>query len=185
MERDKINVKAVKFVLWLFILSSVMLFAGLTSAYIVRKAEGNWVAFDLPSMFYFTTAIIFISSITLHLAYLAAKKFNPDKQKIFLWGTLFLGIAFLFGQYRAWNQLIGQGIFLTGNPSGSFLYIISGMHGLHIVAGLCMLIASLAGAYSGINQVRNIFRMELTSIFWHFIDILWIYLFVFLLLNQQ
>jgi cytochrome c oxidase subunit III len=185
MEADKINVKPVKFVLWLFIVSSVMMFAGLTSAYIVRKAEGNWTLFELPVMFYFTTGTIILSSITLHLSYLAAKRFNIPRQKQFLWITLFLGIAFLVGQFNAWQALVAQGIFLTGNPSGSFLYIISGLHGLHIVAGICMLMASLGGAYLGINQVRNIFRMELTSIFWHFIDILWIYLFVFLLLNQQ
>jgi cytochrome c oxidase subunit 3 len=184
-QQDKMNTKPVKFVLWLFVLSSVMFFAAFTSAYIVRRAEGNWKIFDLPSSFWFTSAVILLSSATMHYAFLSAKRFNLKQQKLGLWATLILGIVFLGGQYYSWVQLVAKNIhFSFGNPSESFLYTISGLHAAHIIGGLVFIIVALAGAYGKINQSRNIFRMELCSIFWHFIDILWIYLFAFLLLNR-
>lgn len=184
MEQDKLNTRPVKFVLWLFILSSIMLFAGLTSAYIVRQAEGNWKIFDLPSIFYVTTLAIVLSSVTMHYSLIQARKFNLRNQKIGLWVTFLLGAAFLLGQYEAWKQLVADKIFFAGNPAESFLYVISGLHAVHIIAGLVIMLAAIIGVYRKINQTRNIFRMELCSIFWHFIDVLWIYLFVFLLLNR-
>lgn len=185
VEQDKINTKPVKFVLWLFILSSIMLFAAFTSAYIVRRAEGNWKMFDLPNAFWATSGIILLSSLTMHYAYLSTKRFNLKHQKIGLWITFLLGLLFLYGQLYGWKQLIQQNVhFSFANPSESFVYVISGFHGIHIVAGLIIILTALFGAYKNINQTRNVFRMELCSIFWHFIDVLWIYLFVFLLLNR-
>lgn len=178
------NFKAVKFVLWLIIVSVVMMFAGLTSGYIVRQAEGNWTAFHLPDIFWFSTLVILSSSFTMHWAYLSAKKGNAGHQKIALWLSMVLGIVFLICQWEAWINLVSQGIYLAGNPSGSFLYVISGLHGLHIVAGILLIVSSLLGVYRNVAPERNVFKMEIASIFWHFIDILWIYLFVFLLLNH-
>ncbi len=178
------NLKPLKFILWVIIVSVIMMFAGLTSGYIVRKAEGNWVSFQMPILFWITTFIILLSSATMHWAYLSAKKSDYKTQKIALWITLVLGILFLVGQYLAWVQLTQIGIYLTGNPSGSFLYIISGLHGLHILAGVLLIASSLIVAYKNIGQVKNLFKIEICAIFWHFVDILWIYLFVFLLLNQ-
>ncbi len=183
-ENQPLNLKPLKFILWVIIVSVIMMFAGLTSGYIVRKAEGNWVQFDLPILFWITTLIIILSSATMHWAYLSAKKSDYKSQRIALWITLILGTLFLIGQYLAWVQLTDIGIYLTGNPSGSFLYIISGLHGLHILAGLGLIATSLIVAYKNIGQVKNLFRVEICAIFWHFVDILWIYLFVFLLLNQ-
>ncbi len=184
IEQDKFNPRPVKFVLWLFVLSSIMLFAGLTSAYIVRQAEGNWKIFDLPSIFYISTVLILLSSASMHYSFIQAKKFNITNQKIGLWITFLLGGAFLVSQYYGWQEMVSNKVFFVGNPAESFVYVISGLHGAHIVAGLCIMLAAIIGAYRKINQVKNIFRMELTSIFWHFIDILWIYLFVFLLINR-
>ncbi len=184
IEQSKLNTRPLKFVMWVFIVSIIMMFAGLTSGYIVRKAEGNWLQFTLPNIFLYTTIIIMASSVSLHWAYLSARKLNFAAQKLGLWITLVLGILFLLGQWLAWEKLIEMEIFLVGNPSGSFLYVISGLHGLHILAGLCFIINCLVGAYKNTPQVKNIFQMELTSIFWHFVDILWIYLYVFLLLNH-
>lgn len=184
IQQDKFNARPVKFVLWLFILSSIMAFAGLTSAYIVRQAEGNWKIFELPSMFYYTTAIILLSSASMHWAFLSAKKFDLKNQKIGLWLSLILGIAFLVGQYEGWKELVANKVFFAGNPAESFVYVISGFHAAHIIAGLIFMIAAIVGVYKNINQTKNIFRMELCSIFWHFIDILWIYLFVFLIINR-
>lgn len=184
MEQDKFNARPVKFILWLFILSSIMLFAGLTSAYIVRQAEGNWKIFELPSIFSITTVLILASSASMHYSLLQARKFNTKNQIIGLWITFILGIAFLVGQYIGWKQLVSQQVYFSGNPAESFVYVISGFHAVHIVAGLCIMLAAIIGVYRKINQTKNIFRMELSSIFWHFIDLLWIYLFVFLLINR-
>jgi len=173
-----------KFVTWLFVLSSLMCFAGLTSAYIVRKAEGNWKIFDLPQAFYYTTVLILLSSLTLHLSLTNAKKGQLAKQKNYLVITIILGLGFLLGQYFAWKQLVANGIYFAGNPVESFLYVISGFHAFHIIAGILLLLFALTGIFSKINQTKNIFRMEISTIFWHFIDILWIYLFVFLLINR-
>ncbi len=184
IEQDKFNPRPVKFVLWLFVLSSIMMFAGLTSAYIVRQAEGNWKIFDLPSIFYISTVLILLSSASMHFSYIQAKKFNIEKQKLGLWASFALGVGFLVCQYLGWQEMIANKVFFVGNPAESFVYVIPGLHGVHIVAGLCIMLAAIIGAYRKINQTKNIFRMELTSIFWHFIDILWIYLFVFLLINR-
>jgi cytochrome c oxidase subunit III len=184
IEQDKFNPRPLKFVLWLFVLSSIMMFAGLTSAYIVRQAEGNWKIFDLPSTFYISTVLILLSSASMHYSFIQAKKFNISNQKLGLWISFILGIAFLGSQYIGWQEMVSNKVFFVGNPAESFVYVISGLHGAHIVAGLCIMLAAIIGAYRKINQTKNIFRMELTSIFWHFIDILWIYLFVFLLINR-
>ncbi|SMO38909.1 cytochrome c oxidase subunit 3 [Solitalea koreensis] len=183
-EKTKLNVRPKKFILWLFIVTSIMLIGAFTSAYIVRKAEGNWVEFELPKVFMLSTALIVLSSFTMHWAYISGKKLNFGAQKTALWITFALGLGFLGSQWTAWQQLVAQKVFFIGNPSGSFLYVISGAHAMHIIGGLVFLIACLAGVYKNIPQVKNVFRLELASIFWHFIDILWIYLYVFLLLNH-
>jgi cytochrome c oxidase subunit 3 len=184
---DKKNLKAKKFLVWLFIISSFMIFAGLTSGFIVYTAGSpdRGLKTILPLAFKYSAAIIILSSITMHLAYLSAKQLQFGKQKLYLACTIILGISFLFVQLYAWRLLTQQGVyFVNYNASQSFIYVFTGFHMLHIVAGIMMLIYSFAGAVKNIGQVRNLFRLECTSIFWHFIDILWIYLYVFLLLNQ-
>jgi cytochrome c oxidase subunit 3 len=114
----------------------------------------------------------------------SAKKGEVTKQKNYLVITIILGLGFLLGQYFAWKQLVANGIYFAGNPAESFLYVISGFHAFHIIAGILLLLFALTGIFSKINQTKNIFRMEISTIFWHFIDILWIYLFVFLLINR-
>lgn len=184
---DRQNFKARKFLMWLFIISSFMMFAALTSGFIVYT-EGNaerGIKVLLPKAFMYSTLIIIVSSITMHLAYLSAQKLQFWKQKLFIILTILLGIAFFYSQFSAWQVLYESGAyFVNYNASQSFIYVFSGAHLLHIIAGIFMLIYALIGKIRTIPQVRNIFRMEVTSIFWHFIDILWIYLYVFLLLNQ-
>ena len=184
---DKQNLKAKKFLIWLFIISSFMIFAGLTSGFIVYTAGSpdRGIKTILPQAFKYSTAIIILSSLTMHLAYRAAKKLQFNQQKIYLAATIILGIAFMAVQFEAWKVLTRQGVyFVNYNASQSFIYVFTGFHMLHIFAGVMMLVNSLSGAFGKIGQVRNLFRLEVTSIFWHFIDILWIYLYVFLLLNQ-
>lgn len=184
---DMQSFKARKFLMWLFIISSFMMFAALTSGFIVYT-EGNaerGIKVLLPKAFIYSTVIIIISSITMHLAYLSAKKLEFGKQKLYSALTILLGIAFFFSQYHAWSVLTDAGAyFVNYNASQSFIYVFTGGHLLHIFAGIIMVLYSLIGKMRNIPQVRNLFRLEVTSIFWHFIDILWIYLYVFLLLNQ-
>jgi cytochrome c oxidase subunit III len=187
IEQDKLNLKAKKFLMWLFVISSFMLFAALTSGFIVYTAGSpeRGLKVLLPNIFIYSTAAIVISSITMHLAYRSGKYLQFGKQKLYLVLTIILGIVFFILQLMAWRMLVQEGVyFVNFNASQSFVYVFTGAHLLHIFAGIFMLISALSGVMKNIPQIRNVFRLEVTSIFWHFVDILWIYLYVFLLLNQ-
>jgi cytochrome c oxidase subunit III len=173
-----------KFALWLFMISVVMIFAALTSAYIVRSGEGNWLEFQMPNGFYHTTGIIILSSVTMHWAYLSAKKDNILMVKIALLATILLGIAFLVGQWMAWGQLVQNEVYFVGNPSGSFVYVFSGVHGIHIVSAIIFVLATFI--YTFLNKVhsRDMLKIELCTTYWHFLDGIWLYLFVFILMNK-
>ncbi|MBB6461265.1 cytochrome c oxidase subunit 3 [Flammeovirga kamogawensis] len=173
-----------KFAMWLFIVSVVMIFAALTSAYIVRQAEGNWASFQLPSIMYSSTIVILLSSATMHWAYLGAKKDNMAQLKNALTLTSVLGVVFLVLQFIGWEDLVAMNVFFVGNPSGSFVYVITGLHGLHIVSGILYLFIMLYAAFK--NQINSgtIVRIEMCANFWHFLGALWIYLFIFMLMNR-
>ena len=173
-----------KFALWIFIASVIMIFAALTSAYIVRQSDGNWMMFDLPNSFWITSVIILISSGTMHWAYLAAKKDNLEATKIAITVTTILGFAFLIGQYMAWGDLVTRNVYFVGNPSGSFVYVLSGLHGLHIIGGLVFLLIVLVATFRFKVHAKNLAQIEMCATYWHFLDGLWLYLFVFLLLNR-
>ena len=177
-----------KFALWLFMASVVMIFGALTSAYIVRQAEGNWLLFDMSPMFYVNTVIILMSSVTMHLTYWAVKKDNMEKAKLAISITTVLGAAFLIGQWIAWSQLVDQGIYLVGRDSsavsGSFLYVISGLHGVHVISGVIFLIVVLVSIFRYKANSKNVAQVEMCTTYWHFLDGLWLYLFVFLLLYR-
>ncbi len=173
-----------KFGMWLFLASVMMLFMSITSAYIVRQAEGNWVYFDLPSLFYVTTVIIVVSSVTMQLAYFAAKKDNISTAKTMVLITTVFGVAFLVGQFFGWKQLVANSIYLVGNPSGSFLYIITGLHGLHIISAVVFLLIILNAVFKGKVHAGNMTKMEMCTTYWHFLGGLWLYLFIFLLLYR-
>ena len=181
--RDQGTAQAVhpkKFIVWLFIVSIVMLFAGLTSAYIVRQADGNWVRFNLPSVFWVTSGLIVLSSFTMQMAYRSAAKNNLKNLKLFITATMVLGLLFLAGQYYSWVQLVHQDVFLVGNPSGSFIYILTGLHGAHLVSGLVFLLAVLIASFKYKVHSKNLVSIEMCSTYWHFLGGLWIYLFIFL-----
>lgn len=173
-----------KFALWLFLVTVIMIFAALTSAYIVRQADGNWLVFDLPNLFLVTTAIILVSSGTMHWAYLAVKKDNLDAAKIAISVTTILGVSFLIGQFMAWGELVKNSVHWVGNPSGSFVYVISGLHGLHIIGGVVFLIVVLISMFQTRIHSKNLLQVEMCATYWHFLGGLWLYLFVFLLLNR-
>jgi cytochrome c oxidase subunit 3 len=133
----------------------------------------------------YSTAVLIASSICLFLASKALKNGNIGSQKLLLWGTLVLGCIFGYLQVDAWGTLFHTGAaFVNNNAAISMIYVVSGLHLLHIFAGLCFVTSTLVGAYMGISAEKSKFRMDIASIFWHFIDILWIYLYVFLLLNS-
>jgi len=189
MEQTKrpLAVNPKKFALWLFIVSIVMIFAAMTSAYIVRRADGNWIDFTIPAVFYFTTVIIILSSITMQWAYYSAKKDNLQPLKIALLLTTVLGIVFLLGQYMGWEDLQNQNVFFGGaesNPGGSFFYILTGLHGFHLITGIIFLVIVLIGAFRYKIHSKNLVLIEMCTTYWHFLDFLWVYLFFFLLLNH-
>jgi cytochrome c oxidase subunit 3 len=186
-QEDRVNYGAKKFSMWIFIFTSFMLFAALSSGFIVYSGgKGHGLDVIMPRAFMYSTMVIIISSLTLFLASRAAKQSQPEKQRLFLWLTFFLGIAFFFIQIYAWYVLAYKMDvhFTDPNASRSFIYVFSGMHLLHIIAALLVVLSTIRSTYRNITQARNLFKMEMTSIFWHFLDIIWIYLYVFLLLNQ-
>jgi len=176
----KSTIPTAKILLWLAMASMVMLFAGLTSACIVRQAEGNWVYFDMPVMFTVSTGLIAVSSIFMQWAVVASRNDRPVQIKVSLITVLGLGLSFIFTQFLAWNMLVHQGIFLVGNPSGSFLYIISGLHLLHLAGGILYLLYVITRAIMDKINSKNYLAVQLCATYWHFLGALWIYLFVFL-----
>ena len=180
------SLKAKKFILWLFVVSSTIMFGGFTSYYIVFAAsKGKGHGLVLPDVFMYSTAVLVLSSICLFFAAKAVRNQNVQTQKIFLSATLVLGVVFAYLQVGAWSELYQTGATLVNNNAAiSLIYIVSGMHLLHIFAGLCFIAISLFGAFTNVPAQKAVYRIEIASIFWHFIDILWIYLYVFLLLNS-
>lgn len=179
---------AAKPMLWIGMASMVMAFAGLTSGYVVSRSklieDGNWLSFALPNVFYYSTAAIVISSITMFLALKFAAKKNQKVSTALLVVTLLLGTTFAFLQYVGWQDLHNSGIFFTGagsNPAGSWVYAITFFHILHLVSGLIMLLITTIKSSLGAYSQGDTLGLEMASIFWHFLDFLWIYLFVFLL----
>lgn len=179
-----LSMHPLKFALWLFIVTVVMIFAALTSAYIVRQSEGNWLIFELPSIFLINTVILVSSSITMHLSYIAAKKNNFKQLKLFMILTAALAVAFFVGQFEAWGALVDRDVYFVGNPSGSFLYVISGLHAFHLISGLIFILIMLFSAFKYKVHSKNMVKMEMCTTYWHFLDGLWVYLYIFLLLNH-
>jgi cytochrome c oxidase subunit III len=182
--RPTLAMQPKKFALWLFIVSIVMLFAALTSAYIVKQADGNWLSFELPSAFMLSSVIIVISSITMHMAYLAAKKDELGKVKMMLALTVVFGILFLFTQYYSWSQLVANNVFFVSNyASGSFIYVFTGLHGVHLISGLIFLLFTLGSAIRLNVHSKKLLQIEMCMTYWHFLGGLWLYLYIFLLFN--
>ena len=171
-----------KVLLWVSLGSIVMIFAALTSGYIVRQAEGNWVKFNMPRQFYLSTAIIILSSVSMNSAISSIKKNLNDRATLFLAITLALGASFVVTQYLGWIALVQGGIHFVGNPSGSFFYVLTGLHIAHLLAGLLALIVTLVMSMQKKYKPSSCLGMQLCATYWHFLGGLWVYLFFFLLL---
>ena len=174
-----------KFALWLFLVTVVMLFAAFTSAHIVRQAQGAWGDYELPSLFVVNTIIIVASSIFLQLGFAAAKRDKVEPLKVLMIIATLLGIGFLVGQWYAWGDMVDRGLHPQGSSiSASFFYVITLMHALHVVAGVIYLLYMLISSFRYKVHSKNMLNMEMCSTFWHFLGGLWIYLYIFLILNH-
>ena len=172
------------FALYIAFGSIMMMFGALTSAYIVKHASGGWLEFTVPNHFYYSTVVLLMSSFTLHYAYSSFRKQNERPYKLFLIASLILGLAFVVLQYYGWTTLFAKGVDFKANVSGSFFYLITGLHALHILGGVAGIIVAIIHAFSlpfVVTEKRRI-RFKLVLHYWHFVDLLWIYLLAFLLL---
>lgn len=174
--------KSAKPMLWVSMISMTMMFAGLTSAYVVSRKRADWVSFDLPNAFYTSTILIILSSLTFIVAKHFIKKDNRKLTTITLLSTLILGIGFVYFQFKGFNQLFDAGFVFAGAQStvkSSFIIGISLAHIAHIVAGIIVLLVVSFNHFNKKYSSKDSLGLELGAIFWHFVDILWIYLFLF------
>ena len=172
-----------KFTLWVAMGSIIMMFAGFTSAYIVKRNQVNWQGFDLPIIFWYSTAVIVISSITMQIALRNFKQRRLIVYRQLMMVTALLGVAFITMQIMGFVEVNNKGIKLIGqgsNVAGSFLAVIAGMHLLHVLGGIIAIIIVLARAMRTHTRSYNTVPVEVLSTYWHFVDGLWIYLFAFL-----
>ena len=178
--------RAKKMMLWFGIVSLIMSFAGLTSAFIVSSSREDWLAnFVLPNAFTYSTLIILLSSIFLYAAKQSLKKNQVTTTTSLLIGALVLGIAFIYSQIQGFNQIIDSGYNFTGPTSNitmSYIYIIAVVHIIHVLAGIICLIVVIINQLNKKYSSENTLGFDLASTFWHFVDILWLYLFFFLYL---
>ena len=169
-------------------ISMIMMFAGLTSAFVVSKSRADWLKdFQLPSAFYFSTAVIIGCSVTFHLAKKAIQKDNQKATTSLLLATLALGILFVVLQFVGFGQIIADGYYFTGAESSittTFLYIVTVVHLLHLAGGLIALFIIIFKQLKGKYNSTQTLGIELGAMYWHFLDLLWIYLFLFLFLFE-
>jgi cytochrome c oxidase subunit 3 len=182
-EHNERNGKAAKMMLWFAMISMFMLFAGLTSAYVVSTSRPDWLKdFVLPDAFIISTVIIIASSVTFHLAKNAMKSGNRAATTNYLLITLVLGIAFVVAQFYGFQKVIENGYYFTGPESTvttSFLYIVTVVHMVHLFAGIIVLMVVIYNHFKQKYNSSQTLGIELGAMFWHFLDILWVYLFLF------
>jgi cytochrome c oxidase subunit 3 len=175
--------KTYKLLLWFGMISICMIFAGLTSAYVVSKSRPDWLKdFVLPSAFVISTVAMLVSSFTFYLALQATKKDNRNGATTFLLITLALGIAFIILQFKGFGQVIENGYFFTGSESNvttSFLYIAVLVHIVHLLGGIISLLVVIYNHYKQKYNSAQTLGIELSAMYWHFMDFIWVYLFLF------
>ena len=180
-----------KFNLWLAIISLIMVFGGLTSAYLVARSMVKQPEyFDIPNLLWINTGIIILSSVSMQFAVWRIRKGDDRQAFISMLLTFVMGIAFLVGQWNVYQQMVLGGNYLVdpmrADDSVAYFYILTGLHGAHIIAGLIALGFAIFKVWrSKYKPGKKVLSIEITSTFWHFLDLLWVYLFVFLLFTQQ
>ncbi len=182
-EKEKID-RSKKMMLWFGIASLIMGFAGWTSAYIVSSSRKDWdQGIELPPLFYVSTGIIVLSSLIYFLAKKAAQQNKGQLSTILLTITLVMGFAFIYLQSEGFNQMVNKGVYLTGgvsNPKASFIYVIAGVHIIHVIAGIISLLVVLYNQVKGKYSSEEYLGISLGETFWHFLGILWVYLILFM-----
>ena len=184
-EQQRKRIHPYKFILWIAMGSIIMMFAGFTSAYVVKRNQTNWLEFSLPPVFWYSTAVILLSSLTVHLAQKSFQSRDMARYRMLITVTAFLGVAFIVLQFFGFKYLVDNGVQLIGsgsNPAGSFLGVITGVHILHVLGGVVALAIMFAKAFSSSIKNYSSITIELASTYWHFVDALWIYLFIFFLM---
>ena len=170
--------------LWFGIVSLIMAFAGWTSAYIVSSKRKDWLdTIELPQAFFVSTVIIILSSLTYMLAKSSVKKSEQKKATSWLVVTLVLGVVFILFQFYGFSQMLETGYYFTGPTSNikmSYIFLIAFVHILHVVAGLISLLVVLFNQIKGKYTSENFLGLELGATFWHFLDLLWVYLILFM-----
>jgi cytochrome c oxidase subunit III len=190
LDEKKYIIHPAKFNLWLFIVSIILLFGALTSAYIVSKGiesdKDMWHYFTMPRVLWLNTAILLVASAMLQIGLWGARKGDFKRAKIGYSLTMLLGLIFLAGQVVAWSVLSEEGVVFGGggSNSGNYLYVLTCLHGVHILAGLIYLGIVYAKLMRNRYRPGNLIGLENAATFWHFLGLLWFYLFIFLLLNQ-
>ncbi len=178
------NDRAKRMMLWFGIGSLIMSFAGLTSAVLVSRKREDWLhGFEMPNAFLISCVLIIISSLTFILAKRAVKNNNRSLTTIMLLLTFGLGIAFIYSQFYGFGQIVATGYNLTGptsNVTMSFIYVIAAVHILHVIAGLISLLVVIYNHFKQKYNATEMLGINLSATFWHFIDILWLFLFLFL-----
>ncbi|MDP4150174.1 MAG: cytochrome c oxidase subunit 3 [Bacteroidota bacterium] len=168
-----------KFTLWVALGSIIMMFAGLTSAYIVKRNMGGWTGFPFPRAFWYSSAVILVSSLTVQMSLRAFRDREMQKYRNLITVTAVLGLLFVFLQWLGFRSIWNSGITLHGSGAGQFLYVIAGLHAVHVLAGVVALIVMFIRAYSARIRSYDSTPVELMSTYWHFVDLLWLYLFIF------
>lgn len=182
MNEQKRKIHPHKFTLWVAIGSILMMFAGLTSAYIVKRSQASWLMIEIPILFWVSTVTILASSATVQLALNALKKREMVNYRRLLVVTAVLGVLFILLQVAGFRQFAAQDIRLVGagsNASYSFLLAISGLHGLHVLGGVVALAVVAIRAMNNFTRSYSTVPLEIVATYWHFVDALWIYLFIF------
>jgi cytochrome c oxidase subunit 3 len=178
------NERSYKLLLLFAMLSMTMMFAGLTSAFVVSKSRADWLKnFELPVAFYISTAVIIGCSVTFHLAKKAIQKDNRNATTSFLLGTLALGILFVVLQFMGFGQIVAAGYYFTGSASNittTFLYVVTIAHMAHLAGGLISLLIIIYNHFKQKYNSTQTLGIELGAMYWHFLDLLWVYLFLFL-----
>jgi len=168
-----------KFTLWIAIGSIIMMFAGLTSAYIIKSNQANWQEIITPKVFWYSTAAILLSSFTIQMALRSFKQREMSRYRQLMAVTVLLGVAFVVLQITGFQQLWNSGIQFKGIAgAGQFLYVIFGLHALHVLGGIIALMVMLTKAFFGKTKTYASTGVEVAAIYWHFVDLLWIYLLV-------
>jgi cytochrome c oxidase subunit 3 len=170
-----------KFTLWVGLGSIIMMFAAFTSAYIVKRQQPGWTTFEIPRTFWYSSAVILISSLTVQLALKSFKEREMQRYRRFITLTAALGLLFILLQLLSFKQIWNTGVTFRGSGAGQFLYIIAGLHAVHVLGGVIALLVLFFRAFNRRIRSYNSVPIEVASTYWHFVDLLWIYLFIFFL----